>query len=68
MHLIQIFLPLFDNDGQPIAEALFQTVRKELVEHFGGMTGHTRVPLEGLWKDDPNHTTRDEMVIFEVMS
>jgi hypothetical protein len=68
MQLIQIFLPLYDNGQQPIAETHFQTVRKELVEKFGGLTAHTSAPLEGLWKDDPDHTTRDDMVIFEVMA
>jgi hypothetical protein len=68
MQLIQIFLPLYDNRQQPIADSQFQTVRKELVEKFGGLTAHTSAPLEGLWKDDPQHTTRDDMVIFEVMA
>ena len=38
MHLIQLFLPLYDNDGQAFAKPLFDTVRGELTERFGGVT------------------------------
>ena len=36
--------------------------------HFGGVTAYTRAPARGLWKDDAGETTRDDIVIFEVMT
>ena len=67
MHIVEIFLPLTDNEGKPFGNALFGKVRAELVERFGGLTGFTRSPAEGLWEDD-GEVTRDEIVIFEVMA
>lgn len=67
MHLVQILLPRFDNDGAPIPPREYAKVRHELTERFGGLTAHTQAPAEGLWKDEEGQTTRDEIVIFEVM-
>jgi hypothetical protein len=67
MHLVQILLPLFDNDGAAFAEELFSTVRRELAERFGGLTAFTSAPAEGLWKSE-GKTHHDEIVVFEVMA
>jgi hypothetical protein len=66
MKLVQIFFPVYDNDGRRFSAQMFSTERKKLVEHFGGMTAHTRAPAHGLWKDGPP-TKREDIVIFEVM-
>jgi hypothetical protein len=68
MHLIQVLLPLYDNDGRPLPKDLYRTVAAELTEHFGGLTAHTRAPAEGLWKEGPAATARDDIVIYEVMA
>jgi len=68
MHLIEILLPLYDNEGRRLPAELFGKVREELVEHFGGLTAFTRSPAEGLWKADDGERMRDEVVIFEVMA
>lgn len=68
MHLIEILLPLADNEGKPFAAELHATVREELVEHFGGVTAFTRSPAEGLWKEGGSEPGRDEIVILEVMA
>ena len=67
MHIVQILLPLTDNQGRPQAGELFNSVRMALVEQFGGLTAYTRSPAEGLW-DAEGETDRDEVVIFEVMT
>ena len=67
MHLIEILLPLFDNEGRPFEGGLHARVREELVEQYGGLTAFTRNPAEGLW-DDEGQRRRDEIVIFEVMA
>lgn len=68
MHLIQLFLPLYDNDGQALPKSLFADVRDELIQQFGGLTAHTRAPVDGLWGEDKSHTVRDDLVIYEVMA
>jgi hypothetical protein len=68
VHLIEILLPLTDNEGKPFAADLVTAVRNELVEHFGGVTAFTRSPAEGLWKEGGGEPDRDEIVILEVMA
>jgi hypothetical protein len=68
LQLIEILLPLRDNEGRRFEAELFGKVREELVEHFGGLTAFTRSPAEGLWEADEGERRRDEIVIFEVMA
>ncbi|WP_420475819.1 hypothetical protein [Noviherbaspirillum sp. ST9] len=68
MQLIQLFLPLYDNDGAALPHALFRQVRDELVERFGGLTAHSRAPLSGLWQEPEGETVRDDLVAYEVMA
>jgi hypothetical protein len=67
MHLVQILLPLSDNAGNRFPRELYGRVRSELTERFGGLTAFTRAPAEGLWTEG-GETSRDEIVIFEVMT
>jgi hypothetical protein len=67
MHLVQILLPLSDNEGRPFPSADFARVRRELSERFGGLTAYSRAPAEGVWKEG-GETSRDDVVIFEVMA
>lgn len=68
MHLIQILLPLYDNDGKPFPQREYERVRDELTERFGGLTTYVRSPAKGLWKETPTTTVHDDIVIYEVMS
>ncbi len=68
MHLVEVLLPLNDNDGQPLDRGLYKRVAGELTERFGGLTAHTRAPAQGLWKEEPRNTTHDDIVIYEVMT
>jgi len=68
MHLVQILLPLYDNAQNPQPPEQFRRVRQELTERFGGLTVYTRAPAEGMWKLNDNHTSREDIVIFEVMA
>ncbi|HEV2096345.1 MAG TPA: hypothetical protein VGQ82_07575 [Chthoniobacterales bacterium] len=68
MHLIQILLPLYDNARQPFPPDEYLHVRNELTERFGGLTVYTRAPAEGLWRQNDKLTSRDDIVIFEVMA
>ena len=68
MHLVQILLPLYDNDGNPIPQLQFRRFSQEMADSFGGLTAFTRAPAEGLWKDGAEKTSHDEIVVFEVMT
>ena len=68
MHVIEILLPLCDNDGKPFPHAALDRVRHELTERFGGVTAHLRAPAAGAWKDDDGDVASDDVVIVEVMA
>jgi hypothetical protein len=67
-HLVQILLPLYDNDGAEFGPAVFDEIRAVLTGRFGGLTAHTRAPARGLWKADDGAIARDDIVILEVMA
>jgi hypothetical protein len=66
VHLIQILVPLFDNDGRRLEADIFHAIRDELTVRFGGLTAYTRAPAEGLWTNR-DVVSRDEIVMVEVM-
>lgn len=68
MYLVQLLLPLCDNDGHPFPQTMYLKVRDELAEQFGGITTYVRSPAEGLWKEGKDYAVRDEIVIYEVMA
>ena len=68
MHLIQILLPIHDNEQKPFPREEYSRVRQELTERFGGLTVYTRAPAVGMWKANENHTSQEDIVIFEVMA
>ncbi|HEU4558842.1 MAG TPA: hypothetical protein VFS20_13370 [Longimicrobium sp.] len=68
MYLIQILLPLKDNQGNAFVHDEYGRVRTEMTERFGGVTFYARAPATGLWKDGEGDLTRDEVVVAEVMA
>jgi hypothetical protein len=67
MHLIEILLPLYDNEGRRFGRERYAQVREELVALYGGLTAFSRSPAEGVWEED-GERAHDDIVIFEVMS
>ena len=67
MHLVQLLLPLHDNDGRDFSPDYFTHVRAELTERFGGVTAFIRSPAVGLWKESAE-VNRDEVVMFEILT
>jgi hypothetical protein len=67
MHLIQILLPLADNDGMPFPEALLRGIQAELAQRFGGVTAFSRAPAKGIWQQG-GARQQDDIVIVEVMT
>ena len=68
MFLVEFLLPTFDNDGQRFPKAEFERVRRELTEHFGGVTAFMQSPAAGLWEDERGEVRHDDLVTFEVMT
>ena len=68
MYLVQILLPVYDNEGHHFEPVDYAQLRSELADRFGGVTAYTRAPARGVWRDDAGETTRDDIVIFEVMT
>ena len=67
MFLIEILLPLYDNEGRRFGAEEFDRVRDELAARFGGVTAFRRAPAEGVWKEG-GETSLDRVVVFEVMA
>ena len=67
MHLIEIFLPLNDNNGRPFGAESYAAVRKHPTERFGGLTEFGRSPAQGT-SADGGKTVRDDIIVFEVMA
>jgi len=67
MFLVEILLPLYDNEGRAFGAAEFDRVRDELAQRFGGVTAFRRSPAEGVWREGGGES-RDRVVIFEVMA
>jgi hypothetical protein len=67
MHLIEIFLPLRDNEGSPFAASNYADIRKALTEKFGGLTAFSRAPADGTDKEG-GRERHDELMVFEVMT
>lgn len=71
-HIVQLLLPLYTAGGDRLPQELFDAVRQELVDRFGGLTAYSRAPAKGLWledesgEDDPE-LRRDDIVVYEVM-
>lgn len=68
MHLVQLLLPLRDNDGNEFPRERLHAVHRELTDRFGGVTAYLRAPATGAWKDEDGGVARDDVVIVEVMA
>jgi len=68
MHLVQVLIPIYDNDGQAFEQALYVNVKTVFTEKFGGVTAYVRSPAEGAWQGPSGARRHDEIVIFEVMT
>ena len=66
--LVQIFLPLCDNNGRPFPFRKFEQVKKRLAKQFDGVTAFLNSPGEGVWRESPKNFVKDDVVTFEVMS
>ena len=67
MFLVEILLPLYDNEGRRFGAGEYDRVSEELAARFGGVTAVRRSPAEGVWREG-GEESRDQVVVFEVMA
>jgi hypothetical protein len=67
VHLVEILLPVTDNEGQPFDAHKYADVREELTCRFGGITAFTRAPGQGS-VHAKGAMVHDDIVVFEVMT
>ncbi|MBA4696912.1 MAG: hypothetical protein H2069_05980 [Legionella sp.] len=68
MHLVEIFLPLFDSQGNKLSDTLFEQTSEELIQKLGGLTAYIRSPAKGFWKpEQQTGTVVDELIVLEIM-
>lgn len=67
MYLIQMLLPLQDNEGRCFPRDEFDQVPRKLAERWDGATAFLQLPAEGTWKEK-GEVSHDEMVMIEVMA
>jgi hypothetical protein len=67
MHLVQLLVPIQDEQGRPFPRAHYDALTQQLADRFGGVTGYTRAPATGLWEDASGEHVRDQVIIYEVM-
>jgi hypothetical protein len=67
MFLVEILLPLYDNEGRPFGAEEYDRVSEGLAARFGGVTAFRRAPGEGVWREG-GEESRDRVVVFEVMA
>jgi hypothetical protein len=62
-----VYLPLTDNTGRPIPDAIFDSVDRRLVDHFGGLTSQQReFPLRGIWRAE-SQLYLDQVIIMTAL-
>jgi hypothetical protein len=66
VHLVQLLLPLRDNQGEPFPRETVDAVLAELTARFGGVTAYLRSPASGAWLDE-GQVDHDQLVMVEVM-
>jgi hypothetical protein len=67
VHLVEILLPVADNEGHRFDAAKYAKVRQVLSRRFGGITTFTRAPAHGT-SEARGEIVHDDIVVFEVMT
>ena len=68
MFLIQILVPVANNEGKKFSAEKFSTLKDILMERFGGLTVFSQAPAVGLWEKSEKEVLHDQIVVFEIMT
>ncbi|MGC4056527.1 MAG: inorganic diphosphatase [Chitinophagaceae bacterium] len=66
-YMVELFIPLKDNEGKLFPEAWFKKIRDTLCKRFKGVTITLRQPAEGFWEAEDGAHVKDQMLTFELM-
>ena len=66
MKLIELFIPLYDNEGEKFSDEHFENLKSELTDAFGGVTIYKKT--SGYWKEPERPVKKDEILIYEIMA
>ena len=62
-----LYRVLTDNSGHPIGDAVFDSVERQLLARFGGLTSQQRdFPLRGIWQGG-TRLYLDQVIIMTVL-
>jgi hypothetical protein len=61
----ELLIPTTYNDGRPVEAAKIQSVRRTLIERFGGCRIQPSAPFQGWWVHQ-DHTYEDWLILFTV--
>lgn len=64
-HRLEILIPI-PRGREAEAQRLFEALKLELTNSYGGVTAYAQAPAEGLWRDG-GAVTHDRIVVLEVM-
>lgn len=67
-YLVQLFLPLIDDNAKPYPSSHFESTKKELVKVFGGISVFGQLPVAGTWENGKGEQEKDKLIVFEVMT
>lgn len=65
--LVQLLLPLYDNNGTLFPKKYYEAVKAKLIEDFGGVTAYSQAPASGLWQEQNESIVKDKIIVYEVM-
>jgi hypothetical protein len=66
MREYELYMPLHDNEGNPVHPQKLSSLKRRLIEKFGGLT-HFPQENEGFWRVG-SVTFRDRIVILRVLT
>jgi hypothetical protein len=61
-----LYLPIYDNDGESYNTQVFNRIKSKLVDYFGGITDF-RHKTDGAWKMG-KVTFNDEILLYRILS
>lgn len=67
MHLVQLLLPVRNENGQGYPQTLYEELVQRLTDRFGGVTAYARAPATGVWEAPSGRAVRDQVIVYEVM-
>jgi hypothetical protein len=67
-YLVQLLLPVRDNNGRVFSDATWESLKTKLVEKFGGVTAFQRTPAEGIWAPASERRAAEDVFMVEVMT